>query len=214
MRTVAFFSQKGGSGKSTLAIHIAVAASFKHDVLLLDADPQGTSAIWSGERSKRSPTVMSADPSSIGRLLDQARERGHTLVVVDCPPHALPGTTLLLAAVDHIAIPVQPTMPDLAATRRALLLAQASKRPFSFVINRAPFRAPEITQAQEVLSAAGLLSPIAIGDRRAFSRALIESKAVTEFAREEDKAALEIVRYWRWLDNQISEATWPLQRAA
>ena len=106
-------------------------------------------------------------------------------------------------------------MPDLAATQRSLAMLRASGRPFSFVINRAPARAPEILQAQDALSASAPLSPIIIGDRRVFSRALIDAAAVTEIARQDTKAAIEIVQYWGWLDTQSREMKpWSNRRAA
>jgi chromosome partitioning protein len=215
VKTVALFTQKGGAGKSTLAIHIAVAASASHHVLLVDADPQGTVTAWGALRSAPLPFVAKVDPSTIQTLLCAARDEGYTLVILDCPPHAVAGTAALLAVADHIVIPCQPTMPDLAATQRAVLLASASGKPFSLVINRAPARAPEVFQALQALQSAGLVSPVTIGDRRAFSRALTDSLAVTEFGREDGKAALEVVRYWTWLDQhmQMEDTTWQLEAA-
>ena len=215
MRTIAFFSSKGGSGKSTLSIHAAVAASSQYRVVLVDADPQGTVLAWASNRSKPTPTVVRSEPSTIRRLLDRYRDEGFSMAIMDCPPHAAAGTSMLLMAADHVVIPVQPTMPDLAATQRSLAMLRASGKPFSFVINRAPSRAPEILQAQEALSAAAPLCPIMIGDRRVFSRALIDAAAVTEIAGQGTKASLEIVQYWRWLDTQSKETTpWSNQKAA
>ena len=47
-----------------------------------------------------------------------------------------------------------------------------------------------------------LVAPVAIGDRKAFSRAIITGEAVTEFDAD-GKAAHEIVALWRWLKKQI-----------
>ena len=215
MKTIAFFTQKGGAGKSTLSIHVAVAAGFKHKVLLIDADPQGTVATWAEGRRNERPLVVRADPSSIVEILTAARGDGFTLAVIDCPPHAIAGTGALLKAADHIVMPAQPAMPDIAASKRSIALAIASGRPYSIVINRAPARAPEVLQAQQVLATAGVLSPIVIGDRRAFSRALTDCMAVTEFSREDEKAAIEVIQFWRWLDQHTTEChTWPQPAAA
>lgn len=205
MRSIAFFTSKGGSGKSTLSIHIAVAASQHHRVVLIDCDPQGTVTAWAAKRERPSPSVIRADPSSIARLLDHHRAAGFGLAVLDCPPHAAAGTAMLLAVADHVALPVQPTAPDLAATQRALAMIKASGRPYSFVVSRAPVRAPEIEQTRGILGALGPLAPVSIGDRRVFARALIQSSAVTEIVRDDAKAAEEIHAYWRWLDNQTKE---------
>jgi len=46
-------SQKGGCGKSTLATNIAAALSVqKKDVMLVDADRQGSSSNWFLDRSE------------------------------------------------------------------------------------------------------------------------------------------------------------------
>jgi len=129
MLTIAVFSQKGGAGKSTLAVHLAVAAGKSMNVILIDADPQGTVANWATDRKQPSPFVARAEPSSIEQLLAGAQDEGFDLAVIDCPPHAAPGTAALLRAADHIVIPAQPTMPDLAATARSVTLAEQRASP-------------------------------------------------------------------------------------
>lgn len=122
---------------------------------------------------------------------------------------------MLLAAADHVALPVQPTAPDLAATQRALAMIKASGQPYSFVVSRAPVRAPEIEQTRGILGALGPLAPVSIGDRRVFARALIQSSAVTEIARDDHKAVEEIRAYWFWLDTQTKGKTpWRREKAA
>lgn len=215
MRVVAVFSQKGGSGKSTVSIHLAVMAARAHKVLLVDADPQGTVATWGASRTSSVPVVVRADSSSLAGVLELARQESFELVFVDCPPHAVAGTAALLRLVDHVVTPVQPTMPDITATQRTISLTAAAGKPISFVINRAPARAPEVQQAREVLQQAGPVSPITLGDRRAYSRALTDSLAVTEYARGDDKAVTEIFRYWIWLDSHFfGIETWRKRQAA
>lgn len=214
MLTIAVFSQKGGAGKSTLAMHLAVAASRTMKVVLIDADPQATVATWAADRPRSKPLVARTDSASIARLLADARAEGYELAIVDCPPHAAPGTLALLHAADHIVIPAQPTMPDLAATTRSVALARAAGKTYSFVVNRAPSRAPEVTQALDALSAGGTVSPVVIGDRRAFSRALTAGLAVTEFASSASRAAAEITGYWNWLYAHARKEAWVIRQAA
>ncbi len=59
---VALLNQKGGVGKTTLATHIAgeLALRSQH-VVLLDADPQGSSLDWTQRRSQQGlPRLFSA----------------------------------------------------------------------------------------------------------------------------------------------------------
>ncbi len=212
--TLAVFSQKGGAGKSTIAVHVAVAAARSMKVILIDADPQGTVASWAQDRQAMAPFVARVEPSSIAQLLDGAESEGFDLAVIDCPPHAAPGTTVLLRAAQHIVIPCQPTMPDLSATARTVALARSAGRSYSFVVNRAPARAPEVVQAIEALGGGGRVAPVVIGDRRAYSRALTDGRAVTEFAPSGSKAADEINSYWEWLYEHAMEQAWQTQQAA
>jgi chromosome partitioning protein len=214
MLTIAVFSQKGGAGKSTVAVHLAVAASVSMKVVLVDADQQGTVAAWAADRSRTDPFVARAQPTNIDQLLAGARAEGFELAVIDCPPHAVPGTAALLRSADHVVIPCQPTMPDLTATSRSVALARAAGRAFSFVVNRAPTRAPEVLQAIEALRGGAPVSPVVIGDRRAFSRALVDGLAVTEFSSKSSKAAAEITDYWKWLYEQLRREQWQRQQAA
>lgn len=211
MKTVALFSQKGGSGKSTLAIHLAVAASDTMSVLLVDADPQGTALSWAAARqANTAPAVARGDASSVRALLGQAQAAGTALVIIDCPPHSAAATANLLQWADHVIIPAQPTMPDLAATQRSMALARACARPFTFVVSRAPARAPEVPQTIAALAAAGTVAPVVIGDRRAFARALSDGYAVTQPPYAGTQAAQEVLALWNWLRNRIEleESAW------
>ena len=105
-------------------------------------------------------------------------------------------------------------MPDLSATARSVALARSAGRSYSFVVNRAPSRAPEVAQAIEALRCGGQVAPVVIGDRRAYARALTDGLAVTEFAPGSSKAATEINSYWTWLYEHMKEQAWQTQQAA
>jgi chromosome partitioning protein len=203
LRTVAVFAQKGGSGKSTLAVHLAVVAGQRRRVLLVDADPQATVATWSKERSAPAPVVARADPGCIADVLKAADDEGFDLAIVDCPPHAAPGIHALITASDHVVIPVQPTMPDLAAIGRTLAIVRAAGKPFTFVVNRAPARSADVGEAMTALATGGMVMPVPIGDRRAFARALTTGSAVSEFAPPSAKAVQEIQACWAWFEQRI-----------
>ncbi len=210
LKVIAVFSQKGGSGKSTIAIHSAVAASASYRVLLIDADPQCTVIAWSHQRAQPFPTVVRGDAASLRKILETAQAQGFELVIVDCPPHAAAGTTTLLQLADFVLIPLQPTMPDLAASQRSIAVARAAGKNYSFVLSRVPARAPEVSQAQEALAATGNLAPVSFGDRRAFARALTDGCAVTEVAFTRSKASGEARALWAWLERQLDlENSWP-----
>ena len=78
---------KGGSGKTTLAINIAVARSLKKErVLLVDADDQKSTLLWSEQRSslkfKTKITVIQLSGSSILPQIDEM-SKDYDQVVID-----------------------------------------------------------------------------------------------------------------------------------
>jgi chromosome partitioning protein len=204
MLTIAFLSQKGGSGKTTLAVHTAVAAERSGEtVFLIDTDPQGSAQAWSQARTHHRPPVQKAIASTITRLLEQAAQQKATLVVIDTAPHATPGVDVIAAAADLLLIPCRPSAFDLAAMASSVQVAKAAGKPAAFIMNACPARAPEVGETREVLESYHLpLAPVAIGDRRAFARAVATGRAVTEFD-PEGKAAEEITKLWTWIRTRI-----------
>jgi chromosome partitioning protein len=74
-------SRKGGVGKSLLAIHLAVVAQASgRRVLLIDADPQGSTAAWWKARAATTPEMETAAPDQLRELLETARSRVLTLL--------------------------------------------------------------------------------------------------------------------------------------
>lgn len=181
MQTIAFFNSKGGAGKSTLAVHAGVCAAYDRTTALLDADPQGTLQTWAGKRSLDAPTVMAVTAGNLAAQLATLKSRGVALAVIDCPPYITAESALLIRDADFVIVPVQPLMPDLEGCAHAVKIIKSTGRPFAFVINRAPSRAPEIGQAQIALAKMGEVCPIVIGDRRSFYRALASGQSVAEF---------------------------------
>ena len=208
MPSIAFLSQKGGSGKTTLAVHIAVAAGQGRGekVILLDTDPQASASVWASARHSRgndTPQVIKSSAGGTRALLQEAQTQGSTLAVIDTAPHTISGIDVIAAAVDFVLIPCRPSVFDLAAIESSVKIAKAARKPAAFVFNDCAPRGPEMDEAKEVLTRHGYpVAPVTIGDRKAFSRAIITGEAVTEFDAN-GKAAQEIVALWRWLKKQL-----------
>jgi chromosome partitioning protein len=189
---------KGGSGKSTLAIHLAVAAA--PGVLLCDSDPQNTAVEWSKERNSPEPEVVAALPYQLHEQISRAEPSA--LVVVDTAPRLEADVPGLAALADLIIIPVRPTMPDLAASKSTLRIAQASGRPFVIVLNAVHYRSPDAAEAREALIEHYEVAPVMLGQRTAFARALATGRAVNEFE-PGGKAAEEISALWTFLKAKL-----------
>jgi len=205
MRSIAFLSQKGGSGKTTLAVHMAVAAVSKRErSILIDTDPQGSASVWGDARRAGEPQVIKSTAPSLRTLMQQDLVGSMAeLAVIDTAPHTISGIDIIAAAVDYLLIPCRPSVFDLAAIESSVKIAKAAKKPAAFILNACAARGPEVEQAKEVLVKHGYpVAPVTIGDRKAFSRAIITGEAVTEFDAH-GKAAHEIIALWRWIKKQI-----------
>lgn len=203
MKTLGVFSQKGGSGKTLISCHLSVAAQQSgKKTVLIDCDEQGSATSWSTSRDGDTPTVVTANPSNITQVLKAASDDGYDLAILDCPPHAVAGILTFINAADLTIVPCQPSAFDLAAAGRAVSLLSANRRPFAFVISRAPYNAPEIKDAVAALETHGPVAPTIISDRRSYGRALISGQSVTEYEKD-GKAADEVRALWKWIEKEM-----------
>ncbi len=113
---VALLNQKGGVGKTTLSLHLAgELAAHGARVMLIDADPQGSSLDWSEQRARsgleRRFGVVGLARESLHREAPAlARDADH--VVIDGPPRVTGIARSALLAADLVLIPVQPSPLD------------------------------------------------------------------------------------------------------
>jgi chromosome partitioning protein len=102
---IAVSNVKGGVGKTTTAVYLAaVAAERGEDVVLVDADPHASSAIWLEERPIEGVTVVEA-PSE--RTLVRALRNDDALVVIDTPPGDERLVRAAIDAADSVVIPTR-----------------------------------------------------------------------------------------------------------
>jgi chromosome partitioning protein len=104
---VAVVSLKGGVGKTTTAVYLAaVAARGRRTVTVVDADPQGSAAVWLEEQPIDGVEVREA-PSE--RLLRKAlgQDGDGTVVIVDTPPGSERLTMAAVAGGDVVIVPTR-----------------------------------------------------------------------------------------------------------
>lgn len=139
---LAVLNQKGGVGKTTLSVHIAAAlAKQGQRVLLVDADPQGSSLDWSAIRKVTSlfPVIGLPKPSLHKELPIIAKD--YDSVIIDGAPRVYDVARSAILASNVVLIPVQPSPYDVWGAKEIVdLLKDATsfneKLKSAFVINR------------------------------------------------------------------------------
>jgi len=125
MKVLAIVSQKGGAGKTTLATHLAVAAETHGlSTALFDLDQQASAALWSDRRGEGFPAVVPAQAPRLAGLIEQARQKGADLVILDTPPEASAVAVEAVRHADACLIPCRPSGLDLAAIPASILIAK------------------------------------------------------------------------------------------
>jgi chromosome partitioning protein len=139
---IGVLNQKGGVGKTTIAINLAATyAKSGLRVLLVDADPQGSSLQWSAVRSGEPlfPVIGMAKPTLHRDLPDVAKDY-HVTIIDGAPRVNELGRAAILAS-DMVLIPVQPSPYDIWAAADTVALIQEAQQfkpaiTSAFVINR------------------------------------------------------------------------------
>jgi chromosome partitioning protein len=202
MKTLGIIAQKGGTGKTTLCIHLAVQASLSGlRVLLVDIDPQASATAWWHRRQDRAPEVIQSRGEALAEVVQTAKERGYDLAVVDTAPHDSGDAVACARVSDWVCIPTRPAILDLDAIRPSTDLVSHVGVRGSIVLNGCPpptlYGEPHIVaEAREALRVYDTpVCDATISQRVAFSHALIDGRAVSEFDGT-GKAAREIDRLW------------------
>lgn len=206
MRTVAILSQKGGTGKTTISLHLAVAAQQAGQAaVVIDLDPQASSAGWKDSRAGEEPVVISAPASRLQQALKAAESGGADLVIIDTAPHSGDVALAAAEAADLVLIPCRPGILDLRAIGTTARVVKLAGKPAYVVLNTVPPRASNVlADARAAVAVHGLdVAPMALQQRAAYAHALTAGQTAQEYERG-GKAAEEIGSLYRWLRTLIA----------
>lgn len=202
MPVIAIAGQKGGSGKTTAALCVASELVARgHQVLLVDADPQGSARTWADvatENGHAAPTVvgMGAQMHQSGQL--DALARGCDFTVIDCPPANGPTQRSALMVSDLAVLPCGPSPVDAWALAESVELVRAAqeRRPVlrAFVlVTRVQRKTALGDGVRKVLKEAGLpLLRTQLGYRVAYQEAPAAGLGVAQYVGESHPAAREV----------------------
>lgn len=205
MRVLALASQKGGSGKSTLSGHLAVEAqrTGAGPVVLIDVDPQGSLADWWNSRAEELPAFAQTTISRLPTDLDQLRQQGFGLAVIDTPPAITGAIRVVISTADLVVVPARPSPHDLRAVGRTADLCESARKPLVFVVNGAIQRARITDEARIALSQHGPVAPVTLHQRTDFAASMIDGRTVME-ANPGGRSAGEIQQLWAYIADRMS----------
>lgn len=195
---------KGGVGKTTLATNLAAMRRHNADVLLLDADKQGTASLWAAIRDEagvnpRVPCVQKAGAKL--HLEVKALAEKFEDVVIDAGGRDTPELRAAMLAADVFVTPVMPSSYDfwsLTDVNRLVTDARIINPDLRVivVVNRGSTN-PSVAEGDEVRQLVsefdGMeLAETVLRDRIAFRRAASEGLAVVEMPKADAKAVAEV----------------------
>lgn len=203
MNVVVFASRKGGSGKSTLAAHLgSYMAENARPTLLIDADPQGSLALWHRVRGSRD-LPLHVGIKHLAATLAKARRAGAEWVLIDTPPNAEAPVAEAIWRADLVVIPMRAGLFDADAVQATIKMCRDLKKPYAVVINAAPAKNgsedPSVADARGAMQALDVPTWSGqITHRPELSLSLTHGVGVSEFSARSSGSG-EIGRLWRAL---------------
>ncbi|MCS3831086.1 chromosome partitioning protein [Salinibacter ruber] len=196
---------KGGSGKTTLATNLAVMRARKgHEVLLVDADDQQSSAEFTELRSEEMDdpgyTCIRLDGKAVRDQVQRLQSK-HDEVIIDTGGRDTTSQRAALTVADVLIVPFGPRSLDIWTLERVEALVADARainpelRAYSF-INRADHQGSYNDETREVLTDSEqveFISPT-LGDRKAFAVAFDYGQSVVEYTPRDKKARNEMKR--------------------
>ena len=214
---VATIGEKGGTGKTTLATNLAGMRAAHSDVVIVDADRQGTATLWVEEREARDLAMPSCVPGYGASLLRIIRDMAlrYTDVIVDVASGDSMELQSALSIAQVAILPVQPSAADVWTIGHMdwrvedALVVNDELAAFAVINKASPNpRAKDADRARQGLSEAKAIS---VGDcptvheRMVFKRAIEQGRTVWECRPRDKRACWETAEVYKLVFNQRYE---------
>lgn len=194
---------KGGSGKTTLATNIAIARAIAgRDVLLVDADSQGSSADFTAVREEDAGAAGYTLMRLLGREVrtEVAKlRRKFEDIVLDVGGRDNEGLRAALVVADAVLIPVLPSSFDVWSFSAMVGLTREAKAinedlRVIAVLNAADSQGSDNKEARDLIRETDEVELLGcqIGRRKAFRNAAAQGRSVLDMTPKDPKAVEEI----------------------
>jgi chromosome partitioning protein len=200
---------KGGIGKSTIASNLSVlAARGGHETLLIDADPQETTATWAAARSEHDGLAPVTTVSIVGKQIrDELRKLSakYDTIIVDSGARDSITQRAALSVAQTVLLPFPPRGPDLwtldavVQTIADIRMINETLRGIAFVNRADPFGHDNDEAEEAFAEHAGIIeaAPVRVGNRKGIAVAHLGGMAAVEMLRPDPKAVAELDALFR-----------------
>jgi chromosome partitioning protein len=203
---------KGGSGKTLLATNLTVLRAVEgHDVLLIDADEQGSAMDFTRQRQRRLDgeagytAIQTREADVAVQVRRMAPKYGD--IIIDVGGRDTASQRAALAVADRLLIPFAPTSVDLWTADTVVMLLKEARtfNPHlhtSAIINKAFSRGADNAETAAILQDYPdhwTYLDTLIGNRKAFSNAFGGGQAVIEYQPKDTKAMREMRVLYRYI---------------
>ena len=131
MPVIVAANPKGGSGKSTTCLVLGTTlASQGASVRIIDADPQGTLAMWSEGSSKYRDLVVKPTANEDLTVLIDRLQSQFQFVIIDVQGSANQEMFSAMSRADLVPLPMQPLTADVQVATRAIRLIRTQESLF------------------------------------------------------------------------------------
>lgn len=192
---ISLVNQKGGVGKTTLAINIAsYFAKQDFDILLIDADPQGSVLQWQSIADNKTVGVVHKPVPTIHDGMTKLRQMYH-YIIIDSPPATDDIARSALVASNLVIVPITPSPLDIWSSREILDLIKQAKKinkklKSKIVISKKIVNTRVGREAREALKSYRMsIFKTEIANRIAYVEALISGLSVLQYAPRSEAAA-------------------------